>query len=111
MKTFIIELRDFYPIYLRAHSDRNNQVLHFIGASLFFSIAIAAFVLHHWWLMPVAIFTGYFLPGIGHKHYQKNSSFRGSKPVLCVVCAFKLYIDTLTFRIGKKMSTAQSKRS
>src|ERR1051326_4229973 len=111
MKTFIIELRDFYPIYLRAHSDRKNQMLHFIGASFFFALAIAALALHHWWLMPVAIFTGYLLPGIGHNHYQGNSSFRASKPVLCVVCALKLYIDTLTFRIGKKMIEAQSKRS
>jgi hypothetical protein len=110
MKTLINELRDFYPIYLRAHSDRHNQVLHFIGATLFFALMGLSVALHHWWLAPVAIFTGYLLPGIGHRHYQKNSSFRASKPVLCVLCALKLYLDTLTFRIGRKMSDAKAQK-
>jgi hypothetical protein len=103
IRSFITELNGFYPDYLKAHSDTMNQVLHFIGATSFFTLLILAFALKTWWLIPVAIFTGYLLPGIGHTHFQQNKSFRSSKPVLCVICAFRLYIDTLSFRIGKKM--------
>jgi hypothetical protein len=36
MKNFINEINQFYPAYLKAHNDMTNQVLHFIGATLFF---------------------------------------------------------------------------
>jgi hypothetical protein len=104
------ELRDFYPIYLRAHSHRTNQLLHFTGATLFFTLMVMAFALKLWWLAPVAVFTGYFLPGIGHKHFQKNHSFRASKPVLCVLCAFRLYLDTLTFQVNRKLNEAKTQK-
>ena len=103
MKKIFRELNAFYPVYLRAHSNRGNQVLHFIGATLFFALIALTFILSSYWLVVAAIFAGYLLPGIGHRFFQHNESFRSSKPVLCVLCAFKLYIDTLTFRIHKKL--------
>ncbi|MBL7739393.1 MAG: DUF962 domain-containing protein [Chitinophagaceae bacterium] len=106
MKKFIQELGRFYPVYLRAHSDKSNQVLHFIGATLFFTLLALAFIIPQYWLIGIAIFTGYFLPGIGHRVFQHNDSFRASKPVLCVLCAFRMYMDTLTFQIAKKMEKA-----
>lgn len=108
MKKFISELDAFYPAYLRAHSNMGNQVLHFIGSTLFFALMALAFILSNYWLVAAAIFTGYLLPGIGHRFFQHNDSFRASKPVLCVLCAFRLYIDTLTFRIHKKLRMVNS---
>lgn len=106
MKKFIHELNAFYPDYLKAHSNRTNQALHFTGATLFFALITLAFILPNYWLIGVAIFAGYLLPGIGHRFFQHNESFRSSKPVLCVICAFRLYIDTLTFRIHKRVKTS-----
>jgi len=108
MKNFFTELNAFYPAYLRAHSSTANQVLHFIGSTLFYSFIILSFVLSNYWLIGVAIFAGYFLPGIGHRFFQHNESFRASKPILCVLCASRLYFDTLSFRIHKKMKAALS---
>jgi len=107
LKKFIHELNTFYPEYLGEHSNRANQVLHFTGATLFFALIALAFILPNYWLIAVAIFVGYLLPGIGHRFFQHNESFRSSKPVLCVICAFRLYLDTLTFRIPKRMKTSQ----
>src|ERR1044071_786359 len=99
MKNLITEIRAFYPEYLEAHSDRTNKVLHFIGATLFFAfLFLAAFTLT-WWYLPVAVFFGYIFPGIGHHYFERNKSFRASKPVLCVACAFRLYLRMLTFGI------------
>jgi hypothetical protein len=107
MKKIIRELREFYPEYLRAHNNRANQVFHFAGSTLFFALIALAFILPNYWLVAVAILTGYLLPGIGHRFFQHNESFRSSKPVLCVICAFRMYIDTLTFRIHKKARMAK----
>ena len=101
-KKFIKDLNDFYPVYLKAHSEAGNRVLHFIGSTLFFGLIALAFVLKIWWLIPAAVFIGYLLPGIGHKFFQHNDSFRSSKPVLCVLCAFRLYIDMIGFRTYRK---------
>jgi hypothetical protein len=102
IKKFMKELNDFCPAYLKAHSDKGNRVLHFIGATLFFLLIALAIILKIWWLVPAAVFIGYLLPGIGHRFFQYNDSFRSSKPVLCVLCAFRLYIDMLSFRISVK---------
>lgn len=109
MKKLFTELNAFYPTYLRAHSSIANQVLHFIGSTLFFTLIALAFILPNYWLIVAAIFTGYLLPGIGHRFFQHNDSFRTSKPALCVLCAFRMYIDTLTFRIHKKFRLAYMK--
>ena len=107
----LTEARAFYPEYLVAHSDRTNRVLHFMGASLVCAGFAAALVTLTWWWVPLAIFTGYLLPGIGHHFFQHNESFRATKPVLCVICAAWLYGDTLLLRIGKKMAAAQAKKN
>jgi hypothetical protein len=104
----LLEARAFYPEYLHAHSDLTNRVLHFTGASLFYGCILAAVFTGNWWLLPVAIFAGYLLPGIGHHFFERNKSFRSTKPVLCVLCANQMYIDTLLFRMGKKLRPEKS---
>src|SRR6185503_5839179 len=108
IKKFFAELNSFYPAYLRAHSSVGNQVLHFIGSIQFYTLITLSFILKEYWLIGVAIFIAYLLPGIGHRFFQHNESFRSNKPVLCVLCAFRLFLDTLSFRIHKKMRTAFS---
>jgi hypothetical protein len=97
------EANIFYPQYLKAHSSKGNRILHFIGASQFFILVTLAFVLKIWFFIPLAIFIAYLLPGIGHRFLQHNDSFRTTKPILCVICASRMYIDTLFFQISRKM--------
>lgn len=99
MKSFVQDINAFYPEYLAAHSDRGNRVLHFIGTTLFFSLIIIGLVTGMWWMIPLGIFIGYLLPGIGHRFLQQNDSFRASRPVFCVLCAFRLYLRMLSFGI------------
>ncbi len=101
MKNLIKESNAFYPQYLKAHNNYSNKILHFIGASLFFIfIAIALYTLQFYFVI-IAIAIGYTLPGLGHHFFQHNNSFRASKPILCVICATKLYWHTLTFQLKK----------
>jgi hypothetical protein len=90
--SFTEQLRAFYPEYLEEHDNRTNKILHFIGATATIALLLAAVISGTYWLIPVAIFIGYLLPGIGHKHFQKNNSFRVTKPTLCVACAFLMYL-------------------
>jgi hypothetical protein len=101
MKKILTESNAFYPAYLKAHNNKGNQALHFIGASLFFACIAIAFTTTHYYFIAIAIAIGYILPGIGHRFFQHNDSFRASKPILCVICATKLYWHTLTFQLNK----------
>lgn len=107
MKKFIEELNAFYPEYLKAHSDMGNQILHFVGASLFFGLMGYGIFAMNIWIVLAAIFIGYLLPGIGHRFFQHNDSFRSTKPILCVLSAGRLYLDTLTLQIGRKMKAVK----
>jgi hypothetical protein len=97
------EANTFYPQYLKAHSDIGNRILHFIGATQFFILIILGIIFKIWLFIPVAIFIAYLLPGIGHRFLQHNDSFRSTKPILCVICAARMYVDTLFFQISAKM--------
>jgi hypothetical protein len=111
VKKLLNAVNDFYPEYLKAHDDAVNQVFHFIGASFFWILIGLFFIQFNLWYIVAAIFIGYLLPGIGHHFFQHNKSFWASKPILCVLCAFWLYIDTLTFQVGKKMKRIRTARS
>lgn len=111
LKKLLNAADDFYPDYLKAHDDSVNRVFHFMGAT-FFWIFIGLFFIHfNWWYVVSAVLIGYLLPGIGHHFFQHNKSFRASKPILCILCALRLYIDTLTFQTGKKMKLIRTTTS
>ncbi len=103
MRYLLKEANSFYPQYLKAHSHKGNRVLHFIGATQFFLLIILAIIFRLWLFIPLAIFIAYLLPGIGHRFLQHNDSFRNTKPILCVICATRMYFDTLFFQIANKM--------
>ncbi len=70
-----------------------NQVLHFIGSTLFFALLILAFILPNYWLIAGAIFIGYLLPGIGHRF--SSTMIASVLPSLFFVCS-ALFVSILT---------------
>jgi hypothetical protein len=84
---------DFMVYYRRCHSNRRNQWLHFVGATLFIGLTVVSLATALYWLLPVAVFVGYFLPHIGHTHCEGNRSLRASHPVYCVLGAGLLYVE------------------
>lgn len=94
MNSFNYFLEFYNSIYLQAHSNIKNKVIHFIGANLFIIGIALSILLKSWLLIPVSIFIGYFLPHIGHRHFQGNKSLRASNPFFCVLGAAVLYWQT-----------------
>lgn len=84
--------RQFMVYYKGCHNNRRNQWLHFVGATLFIGLTVVSLVMAVYWLLPVAVFVGYLLPHIGHKHYQGNQSLRASHPLYCVLGAGVMYL-------------------
>lgn len=63
---------EFYPYYLKEHSNRTCRRLHFVGSSLVIAVLVLALVTGRasWlWLVPVL---GYGFAWVGHFFFEKN---------------------------------------
>jgi hypothetical protein len=66
------DFAEFYPYYLREHSNRTCRRLHFAGTTLVLLLTAAAVVGGRWsllWWVPVA---GYGFAWLGHFAFEKN---------------------------------------
>jgi hypothetical protein len=64
--------REFYPFYLREHSNRICRRLHFVGSTLALLCLVAlAATRIPWWLL-AGLVCGYGFAWIGHFFFEKN---------------------------------------
>jgi len=84
--------KQFYPYYLREHSNRNNRRLHFVGSCLVLLIAIYATLTNHWWLLLLLPITGYGFAWVGHFFFEKN------KPATFIYPLYSLMGDWVMFK-------------
>ncbi|WP_108928405.1 DUF962 domain-containing protein [Leptospira johnsonii] len=99
-------LQEFWPFYLREHSNKVNRALHFIGTSAaVLWIVLAVCFLNPWFLLG-ALFSGYFFAWIGHFFWEKNRPATFIYPFKSFVSDWKMYFYTLTGKIGKELRKA-----
>ena len=63
---------EFWPEYVRAHSDAGTRALHFVGTLLGWGILAAALMTRHWWWIVLALVVPYALAWIGHFFVEHN---------------------------------------
>ncbi|PCH94416.1 MAG: hypothetical protein COB85_05650 [Bacteroidetes bacterium] len=95
-KTF----KEFYPYYLKEHTQRGTRVTHFIGTSLFFVFLVMAIVkLDPLYLLPTVI-VPYAFAWVGHFFIEKNKPATFQYPGMSLRGDFKLYFDILLGKQG-----------
>lgn len=63
---------DFWPVYLRAHSDPRNRACHYMGALTGLAVLVAAYLQGSWALVPLAFVLGYAWSWAGHFFLEGN---------------------------------------
>jgi hypothetical protein len=63
---------EFWPYYVRAHSNKTNRRLHFVGTTLAMGCVGAAALLRRPSLLLAAPVVGYGFAWVGHFVFQKN---------------------------------------
>ena len=63
---------EFWPIYVRAHSDPSTRLMHCAGTLLGWMILLAAIVTRHWRWMGLALVVPYALAWISHFFIEHN---------------------------------------
>jgi len=91
---------DFYPFYLKEHSNITCRRLHFVGTAgviallmLFFFTGKPALLL----FLPV---TGYGFAWIGHFVFEKNKPASFKHPIYSFIADFRMFWDILTGRVS-----------
>jgi hypothetical protein len=100
MEERIKSFEDFYPFYLKEHSNKTCRLLHIIGTTIVLSLVITAIVHRNpYWLIFIPL-SGYGFAWIGHFVFEKNTPATFKYPLWSLKSDFKMYFDVLSGKIS-----------
>jgi hypothetical protein len=88
--------RDFYPFYLREHTNRTSRRLHFVGTSLALALLILTLATRIWWVAAVALVEGYAFAWVGHFFFEHNKPATFKHPWFSLMGDSRLWWDIIT---------------
>lgn len=90
---------DFYPFYLREHSNMTCRKLHFLGTSGVLSLLILFFFTGNLILLAFLPVVGYGFAWVGHFGFEKNRPATFKHPLYSFLGDFRMFWDILTGRL------------
>ena len=104
--TKINSFNEFYPMYLREHSNPVCRALHYIGSFLVLVVLYIALTTSEYkllWLLPVI---GYGFAWVGHFFIEKNRPATFTYPLYSFIGDWVMLKDFLTGQISNKLKDA-----
>jgi hypothetical protein len=92
--------REFYPFYLREHSNLICRRLHFIGTCGVISLLLLFFFTGHLITIGLIPIVGYGFAWFGHFVYEKNKPATFKHPFYSFLGDFKMFWEILTGKIS-----------
>ncbi|TGK09895.1 DUF962 domain-containing protein [Leptospira fletcheri] len=99
-------LGEFWPFYLREHSNKFNRFLHFVGTSIALAWILSSIVFLNAWYLLGALFSGYLFAWIGHFFVEKNRPATFTYPVKSFLSDWRMFFYTITGQLGKELQKA-----
>lgn len=90
---------DFYPFYLREHSNRTCRRLHFTGSSLALVCLALLLVTGAWIWLVAGLACGYGFAWVGHFVFEKNKPASFKRPLYSFMGDWVMYKDIWTGKI------------
>lgn len=91
MKTF----EEFWPFYVREHSQKLTRQLHFVGTTLALGCAAGALLTRRRWLLLLAPVAGYGPAWISHFFVEKNRPATFQHPLWSLKADFVMWLKTI----------------
>ena len=91
---------DFYPYYLREHSNMTCRKLHFVGTCGVIALMLLFFFTGNLMTLLLLPVVGYGFAWIGHFGFEKNRPATFKYPWYSLLGDFRLFWDILTGRVS-----------
>jgi len=102
LKTF----DEFWPYYVREHSQAVNRALHFTGSTLGLVCLIETFLTGNFWLIPLGLFIGYGFAWTGHFFVEHNKPATFKYPLWSLRADWKMWSLMVTRRMSREVRRA-----
>ena len=102
----ITSFDEFFPHYLREHAKPETRAIHYVGTLTAIALMIYAVATGTWWLLLVAIVTGYFFAWVAHFFVEKNRPATFTYPWWSYISDFRMLWLWMTGRIGAELEKA-----
>ena len=94
---------EFWPEYVRAHSQPATRVMHSVGTLTGWMLLGAALVTRRWWLIAVALILPYALAWISHFFIEHNKPASFDHPLWSWWADQRMVFLTLIGRMGAEV--------
>ncbi len=91
---------DFYPFYLREHSNIMCRKLHFIGTAGVIALLLLFFFTGNLMVLAALPFVGYGFAWVGHFGFEKNRPATFKHPFYSLIGDFRMFWDILTGKVA-----------
>jgi len=95
----IQNFKEFYPFYLKEHTDKINRILHFIGTSILIVFIIYMVITKQYNMLWFSPLIGYSFAWIGHFVFEKNRPATFKHPLWSLISDFKMWFELLTRKL------------
>ena len=103
----IVTYAEFWPYYLRAHSDRRTRAAHYMGTSLGLLLLLGALATGDWRLLVAAPLVGYAFAWIGHFGFEGNKPATFGHPLWSLYSDFRMLSLWATGRLEAELRRAR----
>jgi len=90
---------DYYPFYLRKHSNIMCRKLHFVGTCGVIALCLLFFFTGNFMLLTALPIVGYGFAWIGHFGFEKNQPAALKNPLYSLLGDFRMFWDILMGRV------------
>ena len=92
-------LDEFYAFYLSEHGNGTCRRLHVVGTTSALALLVAALVTQRWWLIALALASGYAFAWVGHFFFERNKPATFKYPWLSFLGDWRMWWQVLTRKI------------
>jgi len=97
---------EFWPFYLREHSQPRTRAFHYVGSTLALGCLMAALLMLDLRLVLAALAAGYFFAWLSHAVIERNRPATFTYPLWSLIADFRMFFLFIAGRLGPELRRA-----